>query len=118
MKRIALAATLLTFSGLAAPVLAEADGPDYFRVRNVRANDVLNLRTGPSPSAAKLAEIPHDTDGIRNLGCRGGLSFAQWERATAAQRKAAESRRWCRVEYRGVRGWAAGRFLAEGGPPR
>jgi len=118
VKAITLAATLLALSAIATPALAEADGPDYFRVRNVRANDVLNLRAGPSPSAAKVAEIPHDADGIRNLGCRRGLPFAQWQRATEAQRKTAESRRWCRVEYRGVAGWAAGRFLGEGGSPR
>lgn len=114
--RATLLATALLIAG-AAPVFAEADGPDYFRVRGVAKDDMLNIRAAPSASAAILGAIPADGDGIRNLGCQGGLSFAQWEKATEAERRAAERHRWCRISYRGIEGWAAGRFLGEGGPP-
>lgn len=98
------------------PVLAqsEADGPDFFRVTGVASNDVLNIRAAGTAGAEKLGEIPHDANGIRNLGCEGGLNYAEWQNASAAARKAAEKRRWCRVEYRGQTGWVAARFLAEG----
>ena len=39
---------LLTASGFA---LAEADGPDYYRVQGVAANDVLNIRSKADPHA-------------------------------------------------------------------
>lgn len=101
----------------AQPVRAEADGPDYFRVSGVAANDTLNVRKDPSAAAPKIGEIPHDADGVKNLGCQGGLSFAQWQAATPAEREAAKRVRWCRVAFGGVTGWAAGRFLAEGAAP-
>lgn len=110
-----LAAALLLAA--AAPALAEADGPDYFRVRGVAQDDTLNIRAAPSASAAILGAIPPNGDGIRNLGCQGGLSFGEWQKATDAQRRAAEKHRWCHISYRGIEGWAAGRFLGEGGPP-
>jgi len=98
----------------AGPLHAEADGPDHFRVTGVASNDTLNIRASASGSSRKLGEIPPDANGIRNLGCKGGLSFAQWQSASPAQRKAAQNSRWCRVSYKGVTGWVAARFLAEG----
>jgi len=94
--------------------LAEADGPDYYRVVGVDPGDVLNIRLEPNASASKTGAIPPDTDGVRNLGCVGGLSFEQWQAATPAEREAAARDRWCRIEYGGVEGWVAARFLAEG----
>lgn len=108
-----LAGTLLASS----PARAEADGPDFYRVTGVAANDTLAIRAAPSPRARRLGSIPPSADGIRNLGCRGGLAFAEWSRATPAAREAAARRRWCRVVWKGVTGWAAGRFLAEGSGP-
>lgn len=92
---------------------AEADGPDYFRVTGVRANDVLNLRAAPSATSAIRTAIPHDAYGLRNLGCRGEQSFAEWQRSSPEQRRVAANRRWRLIEYRGVTGWANGRFLSE-----
>ncbi|MCY6380517.1 META domain-containing protein [Hoeflea prorocentri] len=96
---------------------ATADGPDFFMVRDVAANDVLNIRTEPNPRAQKIGEIPPDGDGIQNLGCEGGLSFAEWLEATEAERDASERRVWCRIAYDGIVGWVAGRFLTEGSEP-
>ena len=96
---------------------AEADGPDFFRVRHVRAGSALNVRAEPAAGSERLGALPANADGIRNLGCQGGLSLAEWERASAEAREASRWRRWCRVEYRGLVGWAAGPFLGEGGPP-
>jgi hypothetical protein len=96
---------------------AAADGPDFWDVSGVAAGDVLHLRSGQSARAGLVAKIPHDAKGLRNLGCQGGPSFSAWTRMTAAQRASAARRRWCKVEYAGKRGWVAGRFLAEAGPP-
>jgi hypothetical protein len=55
--------------------IADASGPDFFRVTGVAATDVLNIREAPDAGSVKIGEIPPDGDGIRNLGCQGGLSF-------------------------------------------
>ncbi|HZO08995.1 MAG TPA: SH3 domain-containing protein [Myxococcota bacterium] len=96
---------------------AEADGPDFFRVRGVREGRSLTVRAEPGVESARVGSLPAGADGIRNLGCEGGLPLDAWERASEAEREAARWRRWCRIEYRGLTGWAAGPFLAEGGPP-
>lgn len=98
-------------------VAADADGPDYFRVVGVASNDVLNIRERPTARSGKIGAIPPYGNGIQNLGCQGGLSYAQWQTASAAEREAARKRVWCQIYYRGVNGWVAGWFLAEGTGP-
>lgn len=98
-------------------VLADADGPDYFRVTGVAANDVLNIRLRGSASSDKIGSIPHDGDGIQNQGCTGGLSYTEWGEATDAERAASVRSRWCQISYDGIEGWVAGRFLGEGRAP-
>ncbi|NEX19133.1 SH3 domain-containing protein [Thiorhodococcus mannitoliphagus] len=100
----------------ASQVLAEADGPDFFGVTGVATQDVLNMRAGQSARAEKVGEIPPDGQCVRNLGCRGGLTFQEYSTLSAAQRTARLKAhpRWCKVEYQGVTGWVAGRYLMEG----
>ena len=95
---------------------ADADGPDYYQLRGVATGDSLNIRDQPYPNAIQLGEIPADADCIRNLGCRGGLTYLEYTTLSAAQQaqRLRENPRWCRVEYRGIIGWVAGRYLAEG----
>ncbi len=93
---------------------ATADGPDYWRVNGVDANDVLNLRAGPTWKSNKIGEIPHDADGLANYICIGGMSFTEFQTATEAEREAARKTVWCRVGYRDRIGWVAGRYLQEG----
>jgi len=99
------------------PAFAEADGPDVYRVVGVVAGDVLNMRAEPDPHAEKVGEIPPGADCVRNLGCQGGLTFAEYSTLDADGRakRARENPRWCKVDYKGTTGWVAGRFLAEGG---
>jgi len=96
--------------------LAEADGPDYYRVVNVAENDVLNIRAQPTAKAPKIGEIPAGADCVRNLGCRGGLTLHEFSTLSEAQKaeRLRQNPRWCQVEYRGISGWVAGRYLAEG----
>ncbi|WP_169054082.1 META domain-containing protein [Nitratireductor sp. XY-223] len=109
--RLALAVGMLLAAVSVA--LATADGPDFFMVRGVAADDVLNIRREPNPKAEKIGEIPPDGNGIENLGCEGGLSFAEWLDATEEEREASERRTWCRIAYDGIEGWVAGRYLEE-----
>jgi len=98
------------------PAAAEADGPDYYRVVGVSADDVLNIRAEPDTSAQQVGSIPPGADCVRNLGCRGGLSLQEFTTLDEAEkaRRLKENPRWCQIEYRGVTGWVAGRYLAEG----
>ena len=112
MKNAYLAA--LVWLGMAAVAQATADGPDFWRVTGVAADDVLNLRAGPSARDAKVGEIPSDADGVTNFGCINEMSYQESLEASEAEREAARRQRWCRVMYESVIGWVAGRFLAEG----
>lgn len=68
-------ALLIIFSGL---TLADADGPDYFKVNGVSSNDVLNMRSEADPSAKKTGEIPPGSECVKNLGCKGGLTMSEF----------------------------------------
>jgi hypothetical protein len=92
---------------------AQAGGPDFYRVAGVAPGDVLNMRAEPNAGARRLAVIPADAANLRNLGCVGGLTFAQWEKASEQERRRGRAARWCKVEWRGQTGWVAGRYLAE-----
>ena len=97
-------------------LLAEADGPDYWRVRDVAKDDVLNIRTSASFRAPKIAEIPFDADCIKNMGCKGGLTYQEFTTLSESEKKQVlrQRPRWCRISYRGTVGWVAGRYLQEG----
>lgn len=119
--RPALAGTLLALCSPAA--LATADGPDFYVVRDVATNDVLYIRAQPSATARRLGSIPPDGRCIRNLGCQGGLSLQEFTSLTPEQQqlRLRSNPRWCKLQYQGVTGWAAGRYLGEssdgaGGP--
>ncbi|WP_050929297.1 META domain-containing protein [Aestuariivita boseongensis] len=98
-------------------VHATADGPDYLRVTGVASDDVLNMRTLPSVRGDIVGRIPAGADGVMSFGCVGGLSFGEWQNATAEERAAAARRTWCLVGHDRVIGWSSERYLSEGNPP-
>lgn len=97
-------------------VFATADGPDYWRVYGITNNDVLNIRLEPDWRSRKIGEIPPDGHCIQNLRCVGGLTLHEFTTLSEAekQRITKERPRWCYIEYQGVKGWVAGRYLREG----
>ena len=98
----------LTIALLPVQLLAEASGPDFYQVRDVAADDVLNIRKGPSAKAPIVGTIPPGADCVRNLGCEGGPTLEEFTQGKKGKP------RWCRVEYEGIKGWVSGRYLAEG----
>jgi len=94
---------------------ATADGPDYWGVRDVAENDVLNMRSSPDFKSPKVGEIPHDATCIRNMGCRGGLTYEEFTTLSEEQKQQLlkQRPRWCRVNYDGTTAWVAGRYLKE-----
>jgi len=111
---VALLATLM-LSG-AGNAAAEADGPDYWTVHGVAADDVLNLRAAAGPHADKVAEIPPGAGCLKNLGCKGGLTMEEFTTLSKKEQEARQLKhpRWCQVEYQGQRGWVSGHYLREG----
>lgn len=96
---------------LSSPAGNAQEMPAYWAVTGVAANDVLNLRDVPSADSRSLARIPPNAHGLKHLGCRRNQPALElWARMNAAQRREALTQ-WCRVEYHGVEGWVAGRFL-------
>ena len=95
---------------------AEADGPDHWQVAGVQAGDVLHIRQEPSATSAKIGEIPPDGTCIKNIRCVGGLTFEEFTTLSEEEKAKIlkERPRWCLVEYKGVKGWVAGRYLREG----
>ena len=62
-----------------------------WRVIDIRVDDVLNVRQGPSTRYPIVGAIPPDGSGVRRVECT--------------------SRNWCLVKYRCVSGWASGKYL-------
>ena len=117
MKIIRCLVVVTSLMSVSSTTIAEASGPDFYRVSDIAPNDVLNMRIGPSAGYPKVGELRFDANGLANLGCIGGLTLAQWERATAEERAASRYRRWCLIGFGRQIAWVAGRYLAEGGPP-
>lgn len=113
--RIHLFCILVLLAGAPALAQAQADGPDFWAVTGVRSNDALNLRMAPDADSRAIARIPFNARGLKNFGCPNEVTFERWKRMTEAQRNWAARARWCQVEFRGAKGWVAGRFLREDG---
>ena len=110
LTAVALVATLFASAG---PAFAEAEGPDMFRVAGIAPGHSLVLRSGPGLFYPVAGALPHNATGVRNLGCKGGLTFAEWQKASARERAASAEKRWCRVRRSGVTGWARAKYLRE-----
>ena len=93
-----------------------ADGPDYWQVYGVESGDVLNIRNEPDWESEKIGEIPPDSQCIKNLKCIGGLTYDEFTSLSEAEKEKIkrERPRWCYIEYKGLKGWVAGRYLREG----
>ena len=113
--RAAIVCVLLLLVAAPAPAQTAAEGPDYWAVTGVPYYDTLNLRTAPDADSKRIAKIPHNARGLKNYGCPNHVTFEQWKRMTQAQKDWASRSRWCQIEYNGMRGWVAGRFLREDG---
>jgi hypothetical protein len=103
------------FLAFSPSLYAEADGPDFWQVRDVEKNHVLNVRRYADDRAPKTGQIPYDAQCIKNMGCKGGLTYNEFVTLSEAdkQRISKQRPRWCHVSYQGVTGWVAGRYLQE-----
>jgi hypothetical protein len=114
--RAANVCVLVLLVAVCAPAPTAAEGPDQWAVTGVPSYDTLNLRVAPSAESKRIARIPHNARGLKNHGCPNHVTFEQWKRMTQYQKDNAARSRWCQVEYNGLKGWVAGRFLREDVP--
>ena len=100
-----------------AMAIAEADGPDFFKVTGVKANDTLRIHKEPHAESKVIGEIDYRGDCLKNLGCKGGLTLDESmklsEKEKAKIRK--ERLRWCKIAFDGVEGWVFARYITESG---
>jgi hypothetical protein len=68
-------------------------GPVSFSVYGVDADDVLNMRSGPSEAYAIVGVIPSNGSGVRMVGPCIAL--------------------WCQIQFRATRGWVNRYYLAQ-----
>ena len=67
----------------------------FFRIVNVSANDVLNIRYLSHPRSKKVGKIPH------NKGCIAYLNQTNYYK----------SRKWVKISYQGAQGWVNSKFV-------
>lgn len=96
---------------------AEASGPDFYRVDGVSPDSGLVLRAAPDRAAPAIGGLPADARGLRNRGCVGGPTLADYTQADVEARAALRETRWCKVAWAGRLGWVAGWYLREGTGP-
>ena len=94
---------------------ATADGPDFFRVHGIATGNALTILAEPRAGAPAIGSAPSDAVCLRNRGCRGGLTFEEFNTLDdeAKRQRAAANPRWCQVEYQGRTGWVDARHLTE-----
>lgn len=85
---------------------ARADGPDVWDISGVTVGSTVRLHAAPSLRSAVVKHLPHDSQGLENLGCKAGRQTSTGARPSDA--------RWCKVRVQGVMGWISGRYLVEG----
>ena len=109
-------ALILLLNLIIPEVVATADGPDYWQVHGVEQGDVLNIRQEANEQSRIIGEIPSDGQCLKNIKCVGGLTFDEFTKLSEAEKEKIkkERPRWCYIEYRGIKGWVAGRYLREG----
>lgn len=93
-----------------------SDGPPVLlAVTGVRSDDVLHLRNDPSADSKSVADIPPNGRGLKKIGCmRVQLSMDRYMYMSKEERRDAQLP-WCRVEYKGLQGWVAARYVKEEG---
>jgi hypothetical protein len=112
-RNIGVALWLATLT-TAGPGLADADGPDAWRVVDVAPDDALNARMGPGTRYKVIGAFAHDARGLVQITCVPLRSGGIYWQLTAAER-AALPPRWCLMQSPdySLKGWVAQRYLAE-----
>ena len=114
MIRLAIA-----FALAATPLWATADGPEFWQVKGVRPDDVLNMRMGPGTEYMILDTLPHNARRIRAIVCVPTLDDGDFFALTEAEQTQLNTlSRWCYVQTEDLKdGWVNMRFMEEDAGP-
>jgi len=105
-------AVLVASVALVGSAVAEADGPDAWRVVDVAPDDTLNARMGPGTEYKVIGTFAHDARGLLQITCVPLLSGGIYFTLTEAERENLPPR-WCLMQspdFR-VKGWVSQRYL-------
>lgn len=95
-------------------LLAEADGPDFWDVKNVAAGDRLNVREKPDARSKKVGTLVPGQSCVKNLGCTGMLSYNEFISLSETKKTQLKNRHhWCKIQYRDITGWVYSKYIGE-----
>ena len=96
-------------------VVADADGPDYWQVHSVAANDTLSLRQKTDWRSKLVLKIPHNGKCLRNIECKGGLTLQEFTDLPESEKRRIRKQRprWCLIVYKKIQGWVRAKYLRE-----
>ena len=95
-------------------IWAEADGPDYWDVTNVTADDVLNVRQSPSATSHKTGSLLAHQTCVKNLGCVGVLSLSEYMALSEDEKQQQKNKfHWCKINYQDLTGWVLNKYIKE-----
>jgi uncharacterized protein YgiM (DUF1202 family) len=77
--------------------LYDKEATIFFKVVNIRANDVLNIRKSPNSRSKKVGKIPVGKHCIAYLNEIAGST---------------SQKNWVKISYKGVKGWASLDYLS------
>ena len=110
MKKILLLLPFLVISSL------YAEGTSYFQVKDVKSNDVLNIREKSDYTSKKISSIPHNAKCVISYGCGKDITFEILGNMQEEEIKlflAQSKENWCYVAYQTKVGWVNKKFLEE-----
>ena len=82
-------------SGFATGATHEKITARYVKVDGLPPGQVLWIRSGPGTQFRRIGLLRYNARRVRNLGC-----------------KELPQGYWCKITYRGVRGWSSGKYLS------
>ena len=109
---------ILVIAAIPSLAMAEADGPDHYKVDGLKPGAALVLHRDKGPNSDILGYMPHDARKLKSLGCKGGLTLQQWSNTSPEEREKSKDLRWCKITYkafdgRSITGWVNSRYLRE-----
>lgn len=107
MKKLLLLPLLLSSALL-------AENSNFWQVKKVKSNDVLNIRSKSDHTSKKVSSIPFNETCVKSHGCGKDIDLEsmmhmQEEEVRAFLQQAKVD--WCFIEYKGIKGWVNKKYL-------
>ncbi len=93
-----------------------AGGISYFDVKDVKSNDVLNIREKADHKSKKISGIPYASKCVVSHGCGKDITLDAMKDMHEDEIKlflAQSKENWCYVIYQNTAGWVNSKFLKE-----